>query len=407
MWHILQEIDEKYKIGCEFTDSNLTMTHPTGGRLQLFGADMKNFIRRLKGVKTPGVAIDEAQDFGTHMTELVESVLEPTIADYSTGWLALTGTPGPVPHGYFYNVICNGYGNYSVHSWSILDNPFMPNAEAFIKDLMQKKGWDEFTPTLRREWRGEWVLDTDALVFKYDERKNDYLKLPDADGWHYVIGIDMGFDDADAIAVVGWCDFYPMVYLVDEKISVGQDITALARQVDELIKKYNPEKVVVDSGGLGKKIAETFRQRYALPIVAAEKARKSEYIEILNDAMRQKKFFAKKTSRFAHDAKFVKWDTSDWIEGKDESGKSRKIPTDDKFRVQAGFHSDICDAVLYAMRECWHYLSEREAPIIPQDHPLWLKKQEEDMLKQMYDNALEQGQLEQHDVWGKGGFDSF
>jgi hypothetical protein len=43
---------------------------------------MKNFIRRLRGIKTPGAGIDEAQDFGSHLESLVDDVLTPALADY-------------------------------------------------------------------------------------------------------------------------------------------------------------------------------------------------------------------------------------------------------------------------------------------------------------------------------------
>lgn len=387
MWNILQECDERFKIGAVFTESNLTMTLPNSSRLQLFGADMKNFIRRLKGIKTPGVAVDEAQDFGSHLTDLIESVLEPTIADYPTGWIALTGTPGPVPHGYFYEVVQKGHGKYSLHEWSLLDNPYMPNAQSFIDELKEKKGWDDNHPTLRREWYGEWVLDVDALVFKYDEVKNAYQTLPQSNTWHYIVGIDLGFDDSDAIACIGWNDEAPIIYLVEELVTANQEITSLANQIDDFIKRYNPDKIVMDTGGLGKKIAETYQQRYGLPVVAADKHRKFENIEILNDAMRVGKFYAKNNSHFAFDAKRVKWDQDAQL---------------DKPKVDDRFHSDICDAVLYAARETFHWLYEAPKPRLIPNTPEWVKKQEEELESAAYNKYIVV-----KDIWDQRGLDDF
>ena len=82
MWGILQEQSEKYKLKAIFTESNLTMTMGNGSRLQLFGADMKNFIKRLKGIKTPGAAIDEC----FHPDTLVETIIgEKRISDLKVG----------------------------------------------------------------------------------------------------------------------------------------------------------------------------------------------------------------------------------------------------------------------------------------------------------------------------------
>jgi hypothetical protein len=115
MWPVLQELNTQFNIGCQFVESNLEMKHPNGATLKLYGADMKNFIKRLKGRKYPGVAIDEAQDFGVHLQSLIDDVLTPSISDYKDGWLALTGTPGPVPQGFFFEVTRNGKYGFSRH----------------------------------------------------------------------------------------------------------------------------------------------------------------------------------------------------------------------------------------------------------------------------------------------------
>ena len=94
LWPVLLELNDKYKLGYTFLESKLTMKHPNGATLRLFGADMKNFIKRLKGRKYPGIGIDEAQDFGTHLQSLIDDVLTPSMADYADGWLAVsTVTP--------------------------------------------------------------------------------------------------------------------------------------------------------------------------------------------------------------------------------------------------------------------------------------------------------------------------
>lgn len=366
LWTILREECEKYKIQADFNETALTMSLPNGSRLQLFGADMKNFIRRLRGIKTPGAAIDEAQDFGPHIEALVDDVLGPALLDYSDGWLAITGTPGPVPSGFFYDITARGIGGYSVHKWSLFDNPYLPDPRKFVDELKKRKGWDDSNPTLRREYMGEWVLDLDALVVKYQSSRNHYEHLPERkDQWQYIVSIDVGFEDADALAVIGWHRYEKAAYLIEERIEVQQGITELAAHVGSLIKKYDPDKVVMDTGGLGKKIAEEMRRRYSLPIISAEKTRKVEYIELLNDSLRTKRFFAKSDSRFAQDALRLKWDYE----------KS----TPDKLVVSDSFHSDIIDAVLYGFRESLHWLSEEEPKKAKPGAKNWYLEQAEEM----------------------------
>lgn len=355
MWPVLLEQNEKFNLGCAFTESNLTVTHPNGARIQLFGADMKNFIRRLKGIKTPGAAIDEAQDFGGHLQSLVDDVLTPTLTDYHDSWLAITGTPGPVPNGYFYEITQQRRYGFSFHEWTLLENPYLPDAHNFIKELKIKRAWDDNHPTLLREWKNQWVLDVQSLLIKYDKQTNSYGSLEPIP-YNYILGVDIGHKDADALAVLAWSTQTPNIYLVEEIITPGQDITALAAQIKRIQDKYDVTKIVMDEGALGKKIAEEIRRRFSLPIHPADKMRKMENVALLNDYLRLGKFKARHDSRFAQDSYRVQ---IDW---------ERSTPT--KIVVKESFHSDIIDAVLYAFKESPAYTYQPE--IIP---PKWGTKE--------------------------------
>lgn len=336
MWPVLTEMNEKHNLKADLTESNLTMTMPNGAKLRLFGADMKNFIRRLKGAKSPAVAIDEAQDFGPHIQTLIDDVLTPTITDYPNSWLAVTGTPGPVPRGTFYDITEGGIGDYSVHRWSLFDNPYLPDAKAFVEKLKQRKQWDEKNPTYLREWQGLWVLDLDSLLIKYNADIAHFDNLA-AQKYVYIMGIDLGFNDADALAVLAWSETDPTTYLVEEQIAHKQGLTELVEQINRLRDKYNIAKLVIDEGGLGKKLAEELRRRHHIPVQPAEKTRKMENVAFLNDALRLGRFKAKKDSRFAQDSYGVQID--------------HERTTPDRIVVKKGFHSDIIDAVLYAFKE--------------------------------------------------------
>lgn len=364
MWPVLQELDEKYKIGATFTESNLTMTIPNGARLKLYGADMKNFVRRLRGVKNPAVAVDEGQEFGEHLANLVDDILTPTIADYPDGWLGLTGTPGPVPMGFFYEITELRQHGFSHHSWTLYENPYMPHAKQFVDQLKIKKKWDDNNPTFLREWCGKWVRDLDALVYHYDTAKNHYESLTLSNPV-YIMGIDFGFEDADAIAILAWDEKSPVTYLVEELIVGKQGLTELVNQVETFRKKYSVSKIVADFGGLGKKLSEEMIRRYQLPVVPADKVRKFEAIELLNDAMRTSIFKAKSSSRFVSDSLMLKWD-------EDKSTPEKKV-------VSSRFHSDILDATLYAFREspAFAWSPPVEKPVY--QSPEWFKNEVDEM----------------------------
>ncbi len=108
--------------------------------------------------------------------------------------------------------------------------------------------------------------------------------------------------------------------------------------------------MVMDEGGLGKKAAEEMRRRWLLPIHPADKHRKQENVEILNDNLRRGRFKAKGASRFAQDSYLIQidWDKT----------------TPDRVVIKSSPHSDIIDAVLYAFRESPAY-SYQAPPVKP------------------------------------------
>ncbi|MBK8455599.1 MAG: hypothetical protein IPL34_20175 [Thiofilum sp.] len=351
MWPVLQDMNDRFNLGATLTESNLTMTLTNGSKLRLYGADMKNFIRRLRGTKSPAVAIDEAQEFGPHITNLIDDILTPGIADYDNSWIALTGTPGPIPRGLFYDITHKGIGEYSIHRWSLYQNPYLPNAQQFVDKLKKKKQWDDTNPTFLREYMGRWVLDLESLWIRWYKEKNHYNELP-AHNWVYILGVDIGFNDADALAVIAWSESTRKTYLVEEVITEGQDITTLTKQITRMMDKYDIAKMVMDEGGLGKKIAEELRRRKHIPIHPADKARKMENAAFLNEELRLGNFKAREGSRFVQDSFQVQVD--------------HEKTTPDKIVLKSGFHSDIIDAVLYAFKESPAFTYQKQ-----EDKPKW------------------------------------
>jgi hypothetical protein len=383
MWPVIQELDERFSIGCKFLESTCTVVHPNGAKLRIMGADMKNFIKRLKGRKYPGIGVDEAQDFGPHLQSLIDDVLTPSISDYEDGWIAITGTPGPVPQGFFFDVTRNRKYGYSHHEWTILENPYMPDAAGFIVDLMERREWDDRNPTLLREWRNQWVLDAQSLWIQYDAKKNHFSTLPLGVQWRYVVGVDVGFRDADAIAVLAFSDSSPTTYLVEEQVNHKQGLTELVEQIQGVIRRYNPDKIVMDEGGGGKKMAEEIRRRYGIALHPAEKARKQEAVELMNDTLRTSKLMAKSASRFAQDSYLVQidWDKS----------------TPDKIVIKKHPHSDIIDAVLYAFREspAYSYSAPTKAP--QPGSAEWFKAQTDDLWEKAVEHHKKQEEWFEND----------
>jgi hypothetical protein len=230
-----------------------------------------------------------------------------------------------------------------------------------LAEERSRRGVDESDPTYQRESLGRWVRDDNALVFCYDPVRNG-KPHPAGGSWRYVFGVDLGCDDADAIAVLGWQEGERQLYLVDEHFRRRDDITGLFRELERLRARYDPEKIVVDFGGLGKKIGEEARRRWQIPVEPADKARKIEHVALLNDALRTGAFHAPSHSRFAEECAIVQWEP-------DHRGE----------RIAKEPHGDMTDAVLYGFRCARHYLeTPLEAPPAD-DGEMWERRLEADV----------------------------
>lgn len=332
-WDILKKLNDEWKLGGVPGEAELRLAMPNGARIYLTGCADMGEVEKFRGLPLSIVVIDESQSFPTLMLKkLIDEVLSSALMDFN-GKLVLVGTPGPVPVGYFYECVTSKA--WEAFNWSVFDNPWILKKSGrtpreLLDDELKRRGVTEDDPVIRREWFGEWVLDPNSLVFRWDSKRN--ARPARRQHQHHVVGVDLGFDDADAIAVLGWSDDGPDVDLVHEWVGAKQTVTTLMGQVKGVYERFKPLAVVADTGGLGKKVAEEITARTRIPLEAADKPRKLEHIEWVNDALRTDRLFAPLDSRFAQDCLLVEWDKSN----------------PEKPKISDRFHSDICDAVLYA-----------------------------------------------------------
>lgn len=349
IWTDLMKILDDYKLNAKVDNTRLSIKFENGSKIACEGVKDRQEIEKMRGWKLKKAYLDEAQSFRPYLKDLVKDIIIPALRDHR-GTLYMTGTPGPVLAGPFYDYTQSEmWGNYH---WTAFDNPHMHNPEsgldleATLQEERELFDIDMNDAGYQRETYGKWVEDLNSLVFRFSKRKNIYRELPTEGDWYYIFGIDIGFNDADAIAVLGYNTHHKKVYLVDEVLKRKQDITSLVEEIKSLQSEYNPIKMVMDAGALGKKVQEEIQQRHELVIDAAEKSRKVEFIELLNDDLHRGKFKAYENSIFEDDSMRVQWD------------RESKIRNPERPKISTTYHSDICDAVLYAWRECRHYLSQ-------------------------------------------------
>ncbi len=350
IWPDLMETLEKYQVNCKINKQRLTVTFANGSYFSCAGAKDKREIGKFRGRKLRRIYIDEAQNFPSYLQDMIEQDLMPTLRDLR-GEMIVTGTPGPLKRGFFYGISTGGL--WESHNWTAFENPHLhdpANGKDYEKTLEEERrvrGIDKSEPGYVRETYGIWTEDTDSLVFKFNREKNIATTTPKLSDMTYIFGMDIGSLDSDAIAVLGYDNNSRNVYLVEEYVTPKNhksDVTEFANQIKLLADKYNPVKYMLDSGGLGLKVADEIRNRHSIPVETADKHRKFEFIALLNDDLRTGKLKAIPGTRFEEDCYLVQWD------------RSNEDPT--KLVISKNFHSDITDAVLYAWRECKHYFWE-------------------------------------------------
>lgn len=386
IWPDLLSTIEQYEIPCKINHQRLSVTFTNGSKFTCAGAKDKREVGKFRGRRYHRIYIDEAQNFPSYIQDMIEADMIPTLRDYR-GSMLVTGTPGPLKRGFFYGISTNG--NWESHTWTAFQNPHMHNPaagkdlEQTLAEERQVRNIDKNDPTYIRETYGIWQEDRDSLVFKFNRNKNIYQSLPN--DLTYIFGIDLGYNDADAIAVLGYSNSTCKVYLVEEYVERGKDVTELAAKIGQLQDKYKPVKMVMDAGALGKKIQEEIRRRHQIPVEAADKHRKFEYIKLLNDDLNTSKLQTLKNSLFEEDCYLVQWD--------------RDVEDPTKIKISKSYHSDITDAVLYGWRECNHYIQHIEPTTFKANSPEWLEHHEQlEMDEFAKSRASDDSEVDQSDL---------
>ncbi len=392
VWRELKKIINDAKLPAHIDDTEMAISFPNNSIIYVTGALNASEIEKFRGLPIKLCYIDECQSFREYIKDLIDDIISPATMDYA-GSICLIGTPGSVPTGFFHECSVNS-NTWSKHHWTFWDNPHIAlksnkTHQQLLDRELRRRGVTIEDPSIQREWFGKWVLDSDSLLIHWDSSKNQFISLPPATKYTYILGIDIGFKDSDALAVLAYSDVDPCTYLVEELIVAKQGITELVQQIQAFQTKYDISKIVMDMGGLGKKIGEEIIRRHAIPVEAADKTRKMENIEFLNDALRTGRFKAAGTSRFVEDSFLVEID-------KDKSKPDRIV-------VSSRYHSDIIDAVLYGFK-----LSPAYAYSVPDKAPpkYGTKEWAEAQATSMFEAELEGAQKEQeYAKWARGEFE--
>jgi hypothetical protein len=374
IWLTLQKLDKSLKLGGTFNNNELTYTIPNGSQLFISGANDETEIQRLRGNKYPLAIIDEAQSFRPLIRSLVREIIEPAVGDYR-GTIAITGTPGPACAGFYYE-ISNGLVSYedngktiypwSVHHWTLLENPFHPFTEEDVENTRKMNGWLPDNPSFLREYKGIWVKDDSLKVYKLSDRNLMYTR-PEVD-LTYALGIDLGYEDSTAFVVLGYNESIGQCFVLESFKKEHLIPSAVAVQVQKLMERFDFAHIVADAGGFGKGYVEEMSQRYSIPVKPAEKTQKYGFIELLNGDLQSGSL---KILKNRNQELVDELGTLQFVENEDG--------TPDRTKIDERFDDHLCDALLYGWRACRQFFYDPEMLGPKKDSKEWWSEREREM----------------------------
>lgn len=339
-----------------------TITVAGGGLFKFGGNTTVDEREKNRGPNWDRVAIDECQS-QKKLDYLVESIISPTLID-KAGQIALCGT-GPRVRGtfwesYFLGVKADGspmYPDALRLNWNLSQNPFIPDYEKQLEMIRKEKNLSETDSLYIREYLGRIAYDDDALVLRLgsgntfdDELLTGWINSQPVTDIRFSGGLDFGFEDADALAIVCYSTSKPDRYLVYEWKANRKGTADIAEAVKAGINYVNTsplfQKVVnrdfyihADTGGNAITPYDLATQ-YGLPIQAAYKQEKDMAVELLQDECRRG------IQKFRKDGPL--WDEAlKTIYARNEQDQLTREIDDETY------HPDQMMAVLYAMRPIW------------------------------------------------------
>lgn len=298
IWAELVAINDRHKLQWKMVELEGAITTPTGARFRCIGVDDRKQIEKLRGPKYRLIVLDEASTYQDKLKRLINDAVRPALMDLR-GSLIIAGTPGYVCAGDWFE-IATGKRHYRVFSWTLRENPHMPDPEAELAAIRAENKWTENEPTYRREYLGLWINDADSLVFGgYVPDRNKVQAPPfDPNRWVCTVGVDFGTKkDPSAIVVIGTPkgEEKDRTYALFAKRYPGLLPDEMAVELRDIVTTFQPTAAVGDSGGLGAPYVEEWNRRHAVDAgITVEAAAKTDSLasyELMDSAFRSEHLF--------------------------------------------------------------------------------------------------------------------
>lgn len=356
--------------GIAWSEKDKRFTFPSGASIAFGYMDSESDKYTYQGGAWQFVGFDELTQFPeAWYTYLFTRQRKAALLDVPVRMRAASN-PGGIGHDWVYRRFVNK---------KTARAPFIPalaadNPSLDLADYRESMALVD--PTLRRQLEdGVWIRDGAGLVYAhFDEARNLIEEAPPLETW--MLGLDFGVNDANALTVLGWREHDPNVYVLESYRKKGL-VDAVADEVEALQKRYPIALIVGDTGGMGKLFAEELVQRRGLAIQPAEKSNKLGFISLMNSdlALGRIKIVARGCADLLAEWVELPWHTS-------------------RLKEAEGFDNHASDSCLYAWRSSLAYHERPEEPVPRPGTPEAGRAVEQGLLRATLDD-LEREEWEQ------------
>lgn len=281
----VREVSHEYDLGFEWSSQDCAFIAPNGYQIWLLGLSEDGEADKLRGA-AHGLIEGVIDECSTIPEEVLKyAVLEcalPALGE-NDGRLALTGTPGPLLQGFFYEQ-CQARQNFH---WDARDNPFLrvPGQRYLERALKNNPTWTWQTPMFQREYLGLWCEDRDALIYNYLAARNLIYEGSEFPEGRTILGVDVGYEDGNGFCVSrSQPPNNPEIHILRCYERREQKLPALAAEIESLRRHYNVNHIFIDEGGIGKTVSESLKQM-GIPCQPTPKGLKRPRIEVVRGGL--------------------------------------------------------------------------------------------------------------------------
>lgn len=337
----------------EANESDLMLWLPNGSFLQALSCEKMADLERIRGDQADLFIVDECQSPRDDVLEALVTRIVPMMLAKRRGRLDLLGTVPEVEPCVFSERLdgfaTGKFPGWRSFSWSCFDNPHMDRENVLA--TAREAGLAPGHPVYEREVLGRRIKDPSKLAYEYSREKNhyepaslgpDHFKGPQ---WRHSLGLDLGFQDADAIVVLSWNREDPERRLYERFAWAEnhQDVDQLTEKLRGVLAAFPGAYITADHGGHGAvKVLETLsrRMRFAFDTKPSDVMAS---VGLVNDDLR--------TGR-------LKIESAELAKDLDRVARTVNQRTKRIEINKQGYHSDLTEALRYAHAGALHYRSK-------------------------------------------------